>query len=881
MRVSSNTEKKFNMSDSFRVVSFTDRNTGEQLDKLPWRADIQYVDASTFGMVRFHSRRPRIPPPPAPAAANPLLTLNDDDVVGRFPALQSALSVVENQMHAKRIRVNNVDSVRQQYAAVYDDVEDTDPVHWAVWTWTKRQLLARLTRPLQLTMDDLFPRRTKVDLGPNASGDTQWYSAVLLDTPNAEPVVRMGDPHPWHVVHNARDRPATLHNNASEVAGQPDPLRDFGIKIQQWPGVGPVGHVYACCHQPMGSPGCLIGYPEPSNSAILNSKNTLYQWFGGQRVSVENVGYRGLAFKERSRFDALHEKIVARLTETLIQELQNRGITEQTPNDIIAVLMEVAELMYQYNQPLCGAGYMRPYPMERSAFIAYMQTVLRFDDDDPIVTVVAVTEDANAQLWRVVTTGTEEEQARLKQKYSVFFIDALVAYALSNQAILREYVLTLPLSRGQWDKWSKEITVLVGAMKQVPMMWFLNYPDSKVFLNTLASTVEKEIVKRAALVTTKLDRPEQIQLSKQNQTISSWLAFFFVKVDDVKLDENSGKEYKDYVAQVGRLGRTIELLGKTQQTKVKQDRALKFFLDYVPRERFYVPFVDNERLNESRRKIYDFVRVDLRADLQDLRKYIANDDYDNIKVIWDNIYNIDLYGLEWSEKNDFKQLIAEKWDIPSERPVQYLLFRDKLYKIIEYLECVADRERFTGATVCSTISQLRKFLNGGRGGGVTTSTIVSDAPRRIEKLKQIITNGVNNVGTLSKDSQAWLDDWNTYVNDTLKESQKLQYYDKVAAYTRYDKGSALVWEDQFAVDPFSWEEYYQDKDVISFLIADDPPVILYKKKWFVDVATAHADAMQQAFEFAKAGRDTENILTTLKQDTNTIISNTKGTTVSI
>lgn len=862
------------MSD--RVISLTDRNTGEHFEQLPWRADIQYVDASTFGMVRFHSRRPRIPPPPPRPVVNPLLALDDDDVVGRFPALQSALSIVENQMHAKGIHINNVDAVRAQYAALYGDVEDTDPVHWAVWTWTKRQLLARLTRPLQLTMDDLFPRRRdQPDLGPNASGDTQWYSAVLLDTPNAEPVVRTCNP--WHVIHNARDRPATLHNNASEVAGQPDPLRDFGIKIQQWPGVGPVGHVYACCHQPMGSPGCLIGYPEPKDSTTINSKNTLYQWFGGQRVSVENRAYRGLAFKERSRFDVLHEKIVARLTDTLILELQNRGITKSTPNDIIAVLMEVAELMYQYNKPLCGAGYLRPYPMERSAFIRYMESVLRLDDD-PIVAAVAVTENPNTQLWRVVTTGTQKERDLLSAQYDSQFIDALVQYAPVHEDVLRDYVLRLPLSREQqWDKWTKEIAVLVGAMKEVPMQWFENYPESVVFLNTLKSPMEQEVVKRISLAT----RQEKIQLTKRDQSISTWLAFFFVKdVQDV--DAITNDEYKRYVEQVLRLRNAGDAMTDQQQAAVKQDRALKFFLDYIPRERFFDPSIDNERLQSSRRKMSDFVRADLRADLQELRDFIATRDYENIKRMWSNIIVIDLSEINWDEKDAYKQLLAEAWDVPDAMPVNYFVFQDKFFKIIQYLECVADREKKYKTDICSTVPQLRRALSKGKGvatSSSSSSSVVSDAERMIDELKEIIVKYEKDRPNLTAKTKAWFVTWNEYVMNTLMSPQQKQYYDNVAAYTRYDEAEYLVFENRLDVDPATWEQYYESDEVKAFLATG--PVILYKSNWFVPVATLHADTMRQAFDSAKTSLGTDVILQTLKQQTNTIIAQNRTATFNL
>lgn len=439
------------------MKEFTEVNTGAFLTNVPWNDAIQYAAPETFGMVRYHNKRP-YKLRHAPIEKKRLYALreiaNDNDIIGycttasgnkpETPLIIQALARIENAMRQQSVRLQypsvfsvtersimSVNSaLREYYNRIFDgfiqrgvvaSADESDAVHWQVYTWTKREIFDRLNIPLRLTMD-IFYETPKIETSRNLAGDPHYASGAMLNTPNVEPLERNAS-RPWVVVHNNRDRPATLHNNWTECSAFEDPLHDFGIKIQQVDGVGPVGHMYACCHQPMGSPGCIIGYPEPAGVHDI-TLNGPYKWFGGHTPSTETVKYRGMAYKERAPYDALHEKITTLLSTALIDELTTNGVNDETTDATLETLYHVAEYIHQYNAPFTGEGtvlraFTSPY-VDRNAFIRYLRSVIvgmpksteKQEKAVPVV-VAAVKKPLAQRIWNALRADTGKKLRKL------------------------------------------------------------------------------------------------------------------------------------------------------------------------------------------------------------------------------------------------------------------------------------------------------------------------------------------------------------------------------------------------------------------------------------------------------------------------------------
>ncbi len=83
----------------------------------------------------------------------------------------------------------------------------------------------------------------------------------------------------------------------------------------------------------------------------------LYKWFGGFPATKTTAKFRGAAFMDRGYADALHEKITASLTDTLVQKIATRAPLSASETRVIA---QIAGWMHQYNTPLQGCALNMP-----------------------------------------------------------------------------------------------------------------------------------------------------------------------------------------------------------------------------------------------------------------------------------------------------------------------------------------------------------------------------------------------------------------------------------------------------------------------------------------------------------------------------------------
>lgn len=383
---------------SFGPVSFKDANTGDQVS-CRYYNEANLAHPETFGMVRWHPHPPQLPQ--TPVYTYHLAGIPENTVAGTLVAarpdvakgLCAIIAALENNGGARVLppgvsRGNPlpVDEVlRIEYDKLYKASrylgvgypEEVTAYHMQVYTWRVSDLL-RVSRRLKLDPEEIFSTRQNSENETpgflNFAGDSYYVDPMRLQEPSHEP--RMEDA--VYIDENSRrvfrqrpgadprDRPATWHNNYSEITGKPDPMHDFGIKLwkSDAPWGGSVTHYrYACCWQAMGSPGCLIGYPSKRKSVSASGADTLslgqpslYQWFGGFEPSSFTVQFRGTGFSEEIETqNALHDNIVKKLTTTpgLIDKIAKRTPLNAEEKRVV---LQVAEWMYLYNAPLMGSA---------------------------------------------------------------------------------------------------------------------------------------------------------------------------------------------------------------------------------------------------------------------------------------------------------------------------------------------------------------------------------------------------------------------------------------------------------------------------------------------------------------------------------------------
>jgi hypothetical protein len=255
----------------FLDTTFLDANTGEVV-----RCDFDRVaHPDAWGMVRFHPHAPvkLLYPPSAPTYVHELEGIAQDAVLGVLartskPGLYAGLEAVVDKLSTTRNRLEHppgqrgnplpvADVIRQAYARLFpQDVDDdeTNIYRMQVYTWRLSDVV-RVCKKLLLDPDALFRTRTSPEPATgflNFAGDSHYADDIRLREPNCEPLrsdatevfagaerrrnvsddegkYRVSRKAPGSSGH-ARDRPATYHNNYSEITGKPDPLHDFGIK---------------------------------------------------------------------------------------------------------------------------------------------------------------------------------------------------------------------------------------------------------------------------------------------------------------------------------------------------------------------------------------------------------------------------------------------------------------------------------------------------------------------------------------------------------------------------------------------------------------------------------------------------------------------------
>jgi hypothetical protein len=130
--------------------------------------------------------------------------------------------------------------VREEYARLFPQDDETNIYRMQVYTWRLSDVV-RVCKKLLLDPDTLF--RTRASPEPpsalNFAGDRYYADDIRLREPNCEPLLSDAmiiDEGKYRVFrkmppgYHPRDRPATYHDNYSEITGLPDPLHDFGIK---------------------------------------------------------------------------------------------------------------------------------------------------------------------------------------------------------------------------------------------------------------------------------------------------------------------------------------------------------------------------------------------------------------------------------------------------------------------------------------------------------------------------------------------------------------------------------------------------------------------------------------------------------------------------
>lgn len=393
----------------FLEDTFVDANTQE---KVTCGYD-RVAAPDAWGMVRFHPHAPtQLLYPPAPTYVHELEGIPQEAILGVLakttkPGLAAGLEAVVNKLsdglnrleyppgqRGNPLPVSEV--VREEYARRFpQDDDETNIYRMQVYTWRLVDVI-RVCKKLLLDPDAIFRTRTSPEppAALNFAGDRYYADDIRLREPNCEPLLSDAmiiDEGKYRVFrkmppgYHPRDRPATYHDNYSEITGKPDPLHDFGIKHLRNDAGQATQFRYACCWQAPGSPGCLITYPSKSASQTTRSDQgglarvaglpVLYTWFGGFPPSKTTVQFRGGAFVNREYADALHAKIVAALSAgDLIDKIATRKALSASD---VRVVAQVAEWMHQYNEPLLGCSLYVREEITASNVDAYLDRVVK------------------------------------------------------------------------------------------------------------------------------------------------------------------------------------------------------------------------------------------------------------------------------------------------------------------------------------------------------------------------------------------------------------------------------------------------------------------------------------------------------------------------
>jgi hypothetical protein len=235
---------------------FKDVNTGD-LVKCGFDDQNNIADPDAWGMVRFHPHAPtQLLYPPAPTYVYELEGIPQEAILGVLaktttPGLAAGLEAVVKKLSDGLNRLEYPpgqrgnpfpvsEAVRQEYARLFPQDDETNIYRMQVYTWRLSDVV-RVCKKLLLDPDTLF--RTRASPEPpsalNFAGDRYYADDIRLREPNCEPLLSDAmiiDEGKYRVFrkmppgYHPRDRPATYHDNYSEITGLPDPLHDFGIK---------------------------------------------------------------------------------------------------------------------------------------------------------------------------------------------------------------------------------------------------------------------------------------------------------------------------------------------------------------------------------------------------------------------------------------------------------------------------------------------------------------------------------------------------------------------------------------------------------------------------------------------------------------------------
>lgn len=352
---------------------FRDIHTGEWQNLL-WNFELDRADPSTFGMVRWHNRGPVKNVVTRTVTQPYRLPRDETELVGRDtrPEARAFLNRIANELRQKIAKLQYpprepndfldvYDVLRQRYRNEYrleiengtlPDVDESDAYHWQVYTWYPSQLRR---------FEESLPTVKEYGTYPNPDSDVGWFTEHRWDVQN------------WDYKNRSAGLfPLTTHDNITELTGRCEPLVNFGIKkITSDYHSGASDLRYACCNGPMGSEGCIIGYPMEKE----NNDELLYNWFGGKKhkdVLTSKMDplaylrmamkYRGVAFEDRSDADVYHEEIqnlYGQLTTDFWDNIRNNN-GQLDPEDLrekdLVVLSKIAEWMYQYNSLVTKQG---------------------------------------------------------------------------------------------------------------------------------------------------------------------------------------------------------------------------------------------------------------------------------------------------------------------------------------------------------------------------------------------------------------------------------------------------------------------------------------------------------------------------------------------
>jgi hypothetical protein len=742
---------------SFSSKSFVDVHTGQTV-VAEWDLEHGHAAPSAFGLVRYHNKRPyalRHESPEAPRESALRDIPSDSEVLGKHAGrnalVQSALAKIENQLRNLRIpptyppnyandRVIPVtETLRRAYRALYSaeiasgnmpDTDESDVYYWQVYTWRLRDILSRITTPLRLTMADVFYAERQVpDLGLNLAGDPHWVDGVMLDTPNAEPVI-LDKERPWLFRHSRRDRPATLRDNYSEVAAFPDPLHDFGVKIQKEPGLGVLGFRYACCHQVMGTPGCIIGYPEPFSH---ESRDRTYRWFGGYPPSDVTVEYRGVAFKDRAYYDELHEKIVKTL-KPHVSELRNTGVHEGTSDTTLMDLAKVAEWMFQYNAPMSGSGAVRTFPRvhelprRRAELVAYLRAhIKRHSPEKDITPRPVISVDPKYRLKDYVLGKSSIKPGGSKEFED--FIDWMRTQTSdANEKAVERFILALPtLEQVQLDVNRYREQFKSEVLRKPLKMWeTIRLQNRAVFQAKLDETFKADAEKAKGWFRTDIITPEKnrdtyerlYRLYERVRTVEPMRTYLTTGkgLEAVQGVFYGDLEYAKSIEKRGAYGDYLVETFKVQDLLQKKNapEALLVF-NTIPKREYFIESYDPRRL----KRLGTASTYHLQADLTSLRKETQRIRVDSPPAVMADvnrdlsvIVTSDLQEIEFPDK---RELLALYRSLSPLRQPQTAFQKTAVTNLInvvgDFLRCRAEQQTGVETGPCLTIQDVKAAAN--------------------------------------------------------------------------------------------------------------------------------------------------------------------------